>query len=137
MSFHLSPPYLWETDTHSDSETEGEEKVSGKERRTCVVEQLRSGRSPMEILEGMSIWRPPEFWAVVDFLSAHGQMAKALEVSLNTYSIYFSRRFIGGYEFISFILLPKHSMSLSINIVSLQLHESQSHVQKMGIPHCS
>ncbi|CAN5961332.1 unnamed protein product [Sphagnum jensenii] len=67
-------------DTHSDSETEEEEKVSGKERRTRVVEQLRSGRSPMEILEGMSIWRPPEFWAVVDFLSAHGQMAKALEV---------------------------------------------------------
>jgi hypothetical protein len=80
---------LWETDTHSDSETEEEEKVSGKERRTRVVEQLRSGRSPMEILEGMSIWRPPEFWAVVDFLSAHGQMAKALEVSLNTYSIFF------------------------------------------------
>ena len=55
-------------------------KQSGKEMRSDVVGELRLGRSPVEILESMTDWSPPAFWAVVDYLHAHGRMAEALEV---------------------------------------------------------
>ncbi|KAG0632113.1 hypothetical protein M758_1G304700 [Ceratodon purpureus] len=45
-----------------------------------MVEELRLGRSPIEILESMIDWSPPAFWAVVDYLHANGRMAGALEV---------------------------------------------------------
>lgn len=55
-------------------------KISGKEKRACVVKQLQMGQSPREILEGKTEWSPPEFWAVVDYFNAHGLMLEALEV---------------------------------------------------------
>lgn len=55
-------------------------KKSGRQKRAEVVEELRSGRSPLDILESMTEWSPPVFWAVVDYLHAHRRMHEALEV---------------------------------------------------------
>lgn len=55
-------------------------KKSGKQKRTEVVEELRSGRSPFDILKSMNEWSPPVFWAVVEYLHSHRRMHEALEV---------------------------------------------------------
>lgn len=70
----------WENKIHVQHETEPR-KESGKQKRFDVVEELRLGRSSVEILESMRERSLPEFWAVVDFLHAHGRMAEALEVT--------------------------------------------------------
>lgn len=57
-------------------------KKSGKQKRAEVVDELRSGRSPFDILQSMTEWSPPVFWAVVDYLHAHRRMHEALEVNL-------------------------------------------------------
>ena len=44
------------------------------------MKDLQSGRSPFDILESMTEWSPPEFWAVVDYLRAHGLIAETLQV---------------------------------------------------------
>jgi hypothetical protein len=54
--------------------------ISGKAKRSLVVKDLQSGRSPFDILESMTEWSPPEFWAVVDYLRAHGLIAETLQV---------------------------------------------------------
>lgn len=61
---------------------ENPRKKSGKQKRTEVVDELRSGRSPFDILQSMTEWSPPIFWAVVDYLHAHRRMHEALEVDL-------------------------------------------------------
>jgi hypothetical protein len=58
----------------------GTESCKQSGMRSDVVGELRLGRSPVEILESMTNWSPPAFWAVVDYLHAHGRMAEALEV---------------------------------------------------------
>ncbi|KAG0580990.1 hypothetical protein KC19_4G216100 [Ceratodon purpureus] len=55
-------------------------KKSGRQKRAEVVEELQSGRSPLEVLESMTKWSPPVFWAVVDYLHAHRRMHEALEM---------------------------------------------------------
>jgi hypothetical protein len=56
-------------------------KKSGKQKRAEVVAELRSGRSPLDILESMTEWSPPVFWGVVDYLHAHRRVHEALEVN--------------------------------------------------------
>ncbi|XP_024374179.1 pentatricopeptide repeat-containing protein At3g42630 isoform X2 [Physcomitrium patens] len=60
-------------------QTQSPRKKSGKETRFQVVEELRSGRTPFDVLESMTEWSPPVLWAVVDYLRAHARMQEALE----------------------------------------------------------
>ena len=70
--------HLEENENHVPNSTP--RKKPGKQMRAEVVEELRSGRSPLDILESMTEWSPPVFWAVVEYLRAHQRMHEALEV---------------------------------------------------------
>lgn len=64
-------------------------KESKKQKRAEVVEELRSGRSPLDILNGMTEWNPAVLWAVVEYLRAHHRMHDVLEVIPNTFCVWF------------------------------------------------
>lgn len=49
-------------------------------KKRAVAEQLRHGKSPIEVLESLPEWNPVQFWGVVDFLAAHRRFAEALQV---------------------------------------------------------